>query len=117
MARRRDDGRGVAWLSYVPLPGLALAAVMIRPGDRLVRFHAWQGTFAILGILLFLFLVGLTARLSEARAYRLALGLLSGIGLLAGLVQLGWGIASAATGKYARLRPWWDLAAMLKRPA
>lgn len=114
---RMDDGRAVAWLSYVPLPGLALAAVMLRPGDRLVRYHAWQGTLAILGALVFLFLVGLAARLSEARAYRLSLGLLSGLGLLAVLVQLGWGVAAAATGRYARLRPWWDVAALLKRPA
>lgn len=114
---RSDDGRRLAWLAYVPLPGLALAAVFARPGERLVRYHAWQGTLAILGGLLFLLLVGLAARLSEARAYRVSLGLLSGVGLLALLVQLGWGIAAAATGRYARLRPWWDVAALLKRPA
>ncbi|MEK6976158.1 MAG: hypothetical protein AABY18_07435 [Candidatus Thermoplasmatota archaeon] len=116
MVASNADGRSVAWLSYVPLPGLALAAVAARPRDRLVRFHAWQGTLAILGLLVFLFLTGLAARLSEARAYRLSLGLLSGLGLLAGFVQLGWGIAGAATGRYVRLRPWWDLAAMLKQP-
>jgi uncharacterized membrane protein len=85
------DGRGVAWLCYVPLPGLALAAVLARPGDRLVRFHAWQGTLAILGLLA------------------------AGLALLGGLGQLGWGVASAARGRYGRLRPWWDLAALLKR--
>jgi hypothetical protein len=112
----RDDGRGVAWLCYVPLPGLALAAVMIRPADRLVRFHAWQATLAILGTLLFLFLVGLLAGLSDANGYRVFLGIVSGVGLLAALGQLGWGLVGAATGRYTRLRPWWDVAALLKRP-
>ncbi len=111
------DGRGVAWLGYVPVPGIGLAAVAIRPGDRLVRFHAWQGTLAVLGLLLFLFLVGLLARLSDAGGYRTAFGFVSGLGLLAGLIQLGWGIAAAAMGRFTRLRPWWDVAALLKRPA
>lgn len=110
------DGRSVAWLSYVPLPGLALAAVALRPRDRLVRFHAWQGTLAILGLLLFLFAVGLLARISDASGYRAFLGFVSGLGLLAVLVQLGWGVAAAAMGRFTRLRPWWDVAAALKRP-
>lgn len=111
-----DDGRGIAWLSYVPLPGLALAAVLLRPGDRLVRYHAWQASLALLGGLLFLFAMGLLARLSGAGGYRAALGLLSGLGLVTLLVQLAWGAAAAARGRFARLRPWWDVAALLKRP-
>ena len=105
----------MAWLCYVPLPGLALAAVLARPGDRLVRFHAWQGTLAILGLLAGMTLFGLLAMASEAAGYRAFLGFVAGVALLAGLGQLGWGIASAARGRYGRLRPWWDLAALLKR--
>lgn len=110
----RDDGRSVAWLAYVPIPGVALAAVLIRPDERLVRYHAWQGTLAVLGILAFLTGIGLLAGISEAGAYRTVMGLVAGLGLLAGLVQLGWGMASAILGKYARVRPWWDVAAAIK---
>ena len=110
-----DDGRAVAWLGYVPLPGLGLLAVALRPDARLVRFHAWQGTLAVLGLVLALFLVGLLARISDADGYRTALGFVSGLALLAGLLQLGYGIAQAASGRFGRLRPWWDLAAALRR--
>lgn len=104
----------MAWLAYVPVPGLAFLSVALRPGDRLTRFHAWQGTLAVLGLLLWLLLTGLLARLSDAGGYRTALGFVSGLGLLAGFVQLGWGIASAALGRFQRLRPWWDVAILLK---
>lgn len=80
-----------------------------------MRFHAWQGTLAVLGILCWLLVVGLLARLSDASAYRTTLGFLAGLGLLAGLVQLGWGMAAAGLGRYQRLRPWWDVAAFLKQ--
>lgn len=114
--RRHRGGMGsrVAWLSYVPIPGLALVAVAAAPGDRLTRFHAWQGTLAVLGLLVWLLAIGLLARISDASAYRTTLGFVSGLGFLAGLVQLGWGIAAAVLGRFQRLRPWWDLAALLK---
>ncbi len=112
---KASDGRGIAGLSYVPLPGVALIPIALHPGDRLVRFHAWQGTLAIFGVLAWLLVVGLLARLSDASGYRTALGFLAGLGLLAGLVQLGWGMAAAALGRFQRLRPWWDIAVLLKR--
>lgn len=110
-----SDGRRLAWLAYVPIPGLALVPVAVHPGDRLTRFHAWQGTIAVLGLVAWLLVIGLLARLSDADAYRTTLGIVSGLGLLAGLVQLGWGIASAALGRFQRLRPWWDLASLVRR--
>lgn len=108
------DARATAWLSYVPLPGLALVPIALHPGDRLARFHAWQGSLAVLGLVVWLMFIGLLARLSDAFAYRTTLGFVSGLGLLAGLVQLGWGIAAAALGRFQRLRPWWDLAVLVR---
>ena len=110
-----DDGRSVAWLGYLPLPGLGLVAVALRPDARLVRFHAWQGTLAVLGLVLALFVVGLLARISDASGYRTFLGFVSGVALLAAAVQLAYGVVQAVLGRYARLRPWWDLAAALRR--
>ena len=76
----------------------------MRPGDRLVRFHAWQGTLAILDLILFLTLMGLATRLSDADGYRMTLGLVSGLGMLAAFAQLGWGIAAAIRPRVSVLR-------------
>lgn len=105
------DGRGVAWLSYVPLPGLALVPLALHPDDRLARYHARQGTLLVVGLLLAMMLVGLLTLLSDASGYRTTVGLLSGVLLLAGVAQLVWGAVGAALGRYPRLRPAWDLAA------
>ena len=109
------DGRAVAWLSYVPLPGLAFVAVRLHPEDRLTRFHAWQGTVLVVGLLAAMLVVGLVTLLSAAKGYRAAVGSVSGVLLVAGVVQLTWGAASAAMGRFVRLRPAWDVAAALRR--
>lgn len=109
------DGRGVAWVPYIPLPGLGWLAVALAPMSRLVRYHAWQGTLTTLGLLLFLLVMGLVARISDAAGYRTFMGAIAGIGLLVGLGQCGWGAAGAALGRFSRVRPWWDLAAILRR--
>ena len=109
------DGRGVAWLSYVPLPGLALVPVLLHPGDRLARYHARQGTVLVVGLLAVMAVVGLLTLLSEAKGYRTLVGLLSGVVLLGGIAQLAWGAVGAALGRYPRLRPAWDLAAKWRR--
>lgn len=109
------DGRAVAWLSYVPLPGLALVAVRLHPEDRLTRFHAWQGTVLVVGLLAAMLVVGLLTLVSEAKGYRAVVGGLSGILLVAGVVQLVWGAVSAGLGRFVRLRPAWDVAAALRR--
>jgi hypothetical protein len=108
------DGRTVAWISYVPLPGLALLAVRLHPHDRLTRFHAWQGTILVVGLLATMLVVGLLTMLSDAEGYRAAVGGLAGAALVAGVVQLVWGGVAAALGRFTRLRPAWDVAAALR---
>ncbi len=109
------DGRSVAWLGYVPVPGLFLVPAVARPGDRLARYHAWQSGLLVGLLYGGLTLVGLLAMASDAKAYRSAVGLLGGLLLLAGAVQLAWGGAGAAMGRYPRLRPAWDVARLLRR--
>lgn len=109
------DGRGVAWLSYVPIPGLALVAVRLHPEDRLTRFHAWQGTALVLGLLSAMLVAGLLTLVSSAKGYLAAVGGIAGLVLLAGVVGLAWGMVGAATGRFTRLRPAWDLAAAVRR--
>lgn len=109
------DGRGVAWLSYLPVPGLALLPVWLHPQDRLARYHAWQGGLLVGGFFVLMLAFGLLTLLSDAKGYRQAVGLLSGTVLLVGVVQMVWGAVSSAMGRYPRLRPAWDLAAALRR--
>lgn len=109
------DGRGVAWLAYLPLPGLALAQVRMHPADRLARYHAWQGTALVVGTYLALVLTGLLALLSDAKPYRALVGLAAGLVLLGAVVQMLWGMAAAATGRFTRLQPAWSLAALVRR--
>jgi uncharacterized membrane protein len=109
------DGRSVAWIGYVPIPGLALVAVMLRPEDRLVRFHAWQATVLVVGTYVVLLLIGFLTMVSDAKAYTTAIGILSGAILLGALALLGAGFATSAMGRFSRLRPAWDIAALLRR--
>ena len=109
------DGRTLAWLGYVPIPGLFLVPALARPGDRLARYHAWQSGVLVLGLFAAMFLVGLLGLLSDSGGYRRAVGFLGGLVLLAGLVGLAWGGVGAAMGRFPRVRPAWDLAAMLRR--
>lgn len=109
------DGRGVAWLSYLPVPGLALVPVLLHPADRLTRYHAWQGGLLVgaLWVLMSLFAVLILA--IDAKGFRDVAGFLFGILLLAGLGQMAWGAVASALGRYPRLRPAWDLAAAVRR--
>jgi Na+/melibiose symporter-like transporter len=109
------DGRGVAWLSYLPIPGLAVIPVLLHPGDRLARYHAWQGGLLVGAFFVLMFVFGLLMLLSEAAGYRQTLGLLSGLVLVVGVVQMLWGAVASALGRYPRLRPAWDLASALRR--
>ena len=109
------DGRSVAWVGYVPVPGLFLVPALARPGDRLSRYHAWQSGLLVGLLYAAMTLVGLLAMASDAKAYRATVGFVGGLLLLAGLVQLGWGGAGAAMGRFPRLRPAWDLARVLRR--
>ncbi len=109
------DGRGVAWIGYIPVPGLSFVPVLLRPDDRLTRYHAWQSGMLVIGLWFLLGLTGFFLRVSEAEAFRSIVGVIISLVLLVGLVQLGWGAVQAARGAYPRLRPAWDLAAMVRR--
>lgn len=104
----------MAWLGYLPIPGLALVPVLLHPGDRLARYHAWQATVQVVGLLVALVAVGFLAR-STPKSAQGAVGLLAGVLLLAGVVQLVLGAVGAALGRYPRLRPAWDVASALRR--
>ncbi len=102
------EGRSVAWIAYVPLPGLAFVPALAAPKDRLARYHAWQGGLLVSLLYAWLFLWGLAAR-PASDAARDVLGMMAGLGLLAGLVGLVWGAVGSALGRYVRIRPVWDL--------
>lgn len=109
------DGRGAAWLSYLPVPGLALVPVLLHPGDRLARYHAWQGGVLVGGLWVLMTLFALLILAIDAQAFRAGAGFLVGVLLIAALVQMVWGAVASARGRYPRLRPAWDLAAALRR--
>ena len=109
------DGRSVAWLSYLPIPGLALVPVLLHPADRLARYHAWQGGLLVAGLWVAMTLFALLILAIDAEGFRAFAGFLFGILLIAGLVQLVWGAVRAAMGHYPRLRPAWDLASALRK--
>jgi uncharacterized membrane protein len=97
------DGRTIAWLSYVPLPGLGVVAALLAPEDRLVRFHAWQGTLLILAGFAAMALLGGLALAVPEGAGRTAFGAAAGLVLVAGVVLLVLGLLSAALGRFDRL--------------
>lgn len=105
----------LAWLAYVPVPGLALVPALARPDDRFHRYHARQGGWFVGLWWLGLILWGLLIRLSEADGYRTVLGAWTMLWILAGLAGAGFGAAWSTLGVYGRLRPVWDLLVALKR--
>jgi uncharacterized membrane protein len=107
-------GRTIAWAAYVPIPGAAWLVARAAPRDRLVRHHARQG--GLLAIALWLLLLGLGLLLpvpGMRDAVSAVLGAVLGLAILA----LAVGIVSAARGRYVRLRPLWDLAALIGPPS
>jgi hypothetical protein len=106
------NGRSVAWLAYVPVPGLFLVPLWGARGDRLARFHAIQGGVASLTVLVLLALCGLYAYArSGTSAAAVDAQLLSAAVLLAGLAYLAAGAVAAGRSRFLRLRPFWDAAA------
>lgn len=104
---------GVAWLSYLPVPGLAYVAVRLAPSDRLVRFHAWQGGILVGAAYVALFVAGLLLSLPGMASGAQAMGYVLGPFVLAVLVGCVVGAIGAVRGRYTRVRPAWDLAVRL----
>lgn len=105
----------MAWIAYLPLPGAALVGVFTEPEDPHTRYHAWQGTtWVVLGYIT-LVALGSLARLSSTGGFVTVMGFLVGAVLSIWMGGLVWGILSAAMGRFARLRPAWDLLVLLGR--
>ena len=104
----------MAWVAYLPFPGLFALAVLAYPRDRLVRYHAWQGGTLVVLLYAWLTLWGLAAAPAPAGAQE-AMGVAAGAGLLLAAFGLAWGGVSAARGRYPRIRPVWDLLAAIGR--
>lgn len=101
----------MAWVAYVPVPGLALVPAWAAPHDPLARFHARQGGLLVGALYLALLGIGLLAQALPAATDALALA--AAPVLLLGLAGIAWGMAGALRSRYARVRPVWDLCAAL----
>jgi hypothetical protein len=100
--------RGLAALSYLPVPGLAYLVARARPKDELVRHHARQGgllTIVACGLLVAL---GLLAGIGPARPVVAAVAAVVLAVAVAGALT---GAIGAGRGRFVRLRPLWDVLA------
>jgi hypothetical protein len=106
------DGKAVAWVAYVPLPGLGLVPAWAAPHDPLARYHARQG--GLLVVLLYALLLGVgflgQALPDDAKPF---VALLAATVLLLGLAGIAWGAMGALRARYVRVRPVWDLCSVI----
>ena len=79
--------------------------------ERTMRAHGNFVEYVPLGLIL----LGLAATASESGGYRLFIGTVSMLWLLAALAGAGLGAVGAARGRYVRVRPVWDVLAALWR--
>lgn len=107
------DGKAVAWVAYLPLPGLGLVPAWSAPHDPLARYHARQGGLLVGLLYAALLLLGILAQ--AAPGTKDVLALLAAPVLLFGIAGMGWGIAGALRSRYVRVRPVWDLCAAIWR--
>jgi hypothetical protein len=105
----------LAWIAYLPVPGLALVPALARPLDRFHRYHARQGGWAVVAWWLGLLLWGVLAMASEASVYRVIIGSFTMAWLVAGVAMVAFGVVWSVTGRYGRLRPVWDVLSLLRR--
>ncbi len=91
----------LAWLAYVPVPGIQLVPVLVRPDDPHVRFHAWQGFLTVLAGWMTIVALGLLAALGGIMA--LIAGTLAAWALVLLVAVLVWAAMGAAAGRYPRI--------------
>ncbi|MCA1820137.1 MAG: hypothetical protein LC620_08855, partial [Halobacteriales archaeon] len=75
------------------------------------RYHARQGGLLVALLYALLLAVGLAGQAAPAAAD--ALAVVAAPFLLLGLAGAAWGMAGALRSRYARVRPVWDLCALL----
>jgi hypothetical protein len=107
------DGKAVAWVAYLPLPGLGLVPAWAAPHDPLARYHARQG--GVLVGLLYALLLGIGLLGQAFPGASPAIAIVAAPVLLLGLAGILWGLAGALRARYVRVRPAWDLCALLWR--
>jgi hypothetical protein len=105
------DGKAVAWVAYLPIPGLGLVPAWAAPHDPLARYHARQGGLLVALLYVLLLAVGFMAQ--TAPAAKDALAIVAAPILLLGLAGSAWGILGALRARYVRIRPVWDLCAAI----
>ncbi|HUR63108.1 MAG TPA: hypothetical protein VM241_01365 [Candidatus Thermoplasmatota archaeon] len=105
------DGKAVAWVAYLPIPGLGWVPALAAPHDPLARYHARQGGLLVGLLYVFLLAIGLLGLALPAAEKPLAL--LAAPVLLLGAAGMAWGILGALRARYVRVRPVWDLCAAI----
>jgi hypothetical protein len=103
---RTSNRRGAAAACYIPLPGLSWVMARLARTDRLVRHHARQA--GPLVVATWLLLLGLGGLLDNPRLAGAATAA-AGVVLALALGYLVTGAVAAASGRFLRLRPLWDV--------
>jgi hypothetical protein len=102
--------RDLAWLAYIPVPGLGLAASWAAPQDRLVRFHARQGGALIIILYAIMACLGLVTLILPPAGRPPIAAIAAAVLALAG-VAIVVGVWTSLAGRFTRLRPLWDMVA------
>lgn len=105
----------VAWLAYLPLPGLAVVPALVHGDDRLARFHAWQGGVLVVIVWILLAILGALLKVSDASGYQGFIGFLALVVLIAYIVAASIGIVAVVREQFVRVRPVYDVLALVNR--
>ncbi len=105
----------LGWIAYLPLPGLALVPALVERYSRNARFHAWQGGALVVLLWVVLILLGLLARISGGEAMEAIIGTVTLLVMIAYLVGAITGAIAAGRDRYIRVRPVYELVALIKR--
>jgi hypothetical protein len=105
------DGKAVAWVAYLPLPGLDLVPAWAAPHDPLARYHARQGGVLVGLLYVLLLAIGFLGQAMPDASPIIAI--VAAPVLLLGLAGIAWGIFGALRARYVRVRPAWDICAAI----
>jgi hypothetical protein len=99
-------------LGYLPVPGLFLVPWLAAPYDPLARFHARQGGLLVGLLLAKLLALGLLGQ-ALGPGGRDIVAAVAAVVLVLALAGMAWGLVGALRGRFTRVRPIWDLCALL----